>query len=130
MRNRGVWIAFLVTCFALTGLVGLFASYGAAIPLERGLHRESVLDLALAGPTPDRNALRAAFDPKTVSDLLDLPGDRGMRAAGLRAQIRREAIEEQAAVAARIRLLVVVVTVLSGAVGVGLLLISGRARPG
>jgi len=44
MPNRYVWIAFLLTCFLVTGLTGLFASYSTAIPLERAIHRSESLD--------------------------------------------------------------------------------------
>jgi len=37
MKNRGVWVAFLLMCFLVVGLTGLFASYSSAIPLERAL---------------------------------------------------------------------------------------------
>ncbi len=57
MQNRGVWVAFLLVCFLLTGLVGLFASYATRIPLERALHRSAALDqvLAAGGPTRRRS---------------------------------------------------------------------------
>jgi hypothetical protein len=54
MRKQLPWLAFLTMCFALTGLVGLFASYSTSIPLERALHR-----LETAAPTPDQLAIMA-----------------------------------------------------------------------
>jgi hypothetical protein len=44
MPNRYVWIAFLLICFLVTGLTGLFASYAPSIPLERAIHRAEALD--------------------------------------------------------------------------------------
>jgi len=44
MPNRYVWIAFLLACFLVTGLTGLFASYSTAIPLERAIYRSESLD--------------------------------------------------------------------------------------
>ena len=90
MRRTLPWIAFLLMSFALTGLVGLFASYSVAIPLERGLSR-----------------------------LATAEGE-------ARATIIAETRAEHAAVAARTRLMIGLVTVLGGAVGAGALLFATR----
>src|SRR4051794_20524394 len=57
MQNRHVWVAFLLVCFLVTGLVGLFASYAGSIPLERAIHRSRVLDQVM-GTDGSTDALR------------------------------------------------------------------------
>ena len=125
MHNRGVWIAFLLTCFALTGLVGLFASYATSIPLERALHRNAVLDQALAAAPPDEAAIRSVLGP-AADQLLAGPGELTARVAQARAAVRAEANEEQRSVASRSRLMLGVVTVLSAGLGTGILLLASR----
>lgn len=44
MKNRGVWVAFLVMCFLVVGLTGMFASYSTAIPLEAAMMKAAALD--------------------------------------------------------------------------------------
>ena len=44
MKNRGVWVAFLVMCFLVVGLTGLFASYSTAIPLEAAILKAAASD--------------------------------------------------------------------------------------
>jgi hypothetical protein len=39
MPNRHTWVVFLLICFLVTGLAGLFASYAGSIPLERAIFR-------------------------------------------------------------------------------------------
>ncbi len=100
MRNRGVWIGFLVMCFVLTGMVGLFASYSVAVPLERALHRLAVLD---GGPALGQAEARDA-----------------------RAAIMAEAQAEERVVATRTRWMIGLVTVISAAIGAGLLLLASQ----
>lgn len=129
MQNRGVWVAFLLMCFLLTGLVGLFASYATAVPLQRALYRSAALDQALATGTPDPAALRAVLGPgsgQVLSGRDALP----VRVARARAAIRAEADAEERAVATRTRLLVGVVTVLSAGLGAGILLLAARPAQG
>lgn len=128
MRNRGVWIAFLLMCFALTGLVGLFASYATSIPLERALYRNAVLDQALAAGAPDQAAIRRVLG-KGADRVLAGPGDLAARIAAARATVRAEAEREQRSVAFRTRLMLFVVTALAAGFGTGILLLAGRAPP-
>ncbi len=128
MRNRGAWIAFLLTCFALTGLVGLFASYATSIPLERAFVRSAMLDKALATDPPDAAGLHVAIGP-AAGALLSGPGALAARVAQAHAEIRADAEAEQRGVAARTRLMLGVVTVLAAALGAGILVLASRPAP-
>ena len=128
VSNRNVWIAFLLVCFLLTGMVGLFASYGPSIPLERALHRITAVDEASAGGTLDAAALTLALG-KAADDVLTGPGDVSARLARARAAIIADAEEDQAGVGARTRLMIFVVTGLAAALGTGILLLVSRQRP-
>ena len=128
MNNRPAWVAFLLMCFLLTGLVGLFASYAASIPLERALHRLAALDVAAATATPDADAARNVLGA-SAADLLAGPGDLTARLTRARAVIRSEGEREAASVAHRTRLMVGVITVLSAAVGAGIFLLATRRPP-
>lgn len=125
MQNRGVWIAFLLMCFALTGLVGLFASYATSIPLERALHRITVLDQALATGTPDPVAMRGVMG-KDAAQIIDGPGDLATRLAHARQTVLAQAADEESVVAGRTRLMVALVTALSAALGAGILALASR----
>lgn len=126
MQNRGVWVAFLLMCFLLTGMVGLFASYATKIPLERALHRGAVLDQALATGQPDAQALRTVLGSE-AEHVLSGPGDDlPSRIVRARADILAEGEAEADAVAARTRLMLAVVTVLSAALGSGILLLASK----
>ena len=74
--NRNMWIAFLLVCFLLTGMVGLFASYGPSIPLERALRRIETLDRGHRHDAADIGGLRRLALGKTIAaDVLTGPGD-------------------------------------------------------
>ena len=126
--NRNVWIAFLLVCFLLTGMVGLFASYGPGIPLNRALHRISAVDAASANGNLDADALRLNLG-KSADDVLTGPGDVQTRLARARAAIIADAEEDEAGVGARTRLMIFVVTGLSAALGTGILLLVSRQKP-
>jgi hypothetical protein len=123
--NRPVWIAFLLICFLLTGMVGLFASYGPSIPLERALHRIAAVDQAVATGTPDAAALQATLG-KSADDVLSGPGDLAARTARARAGIIADAEDDTAGVGARTRLMIFVITALSGMIGTFIVLVVSR----
>ena len=71
-RSMAPWIAFLLACFAVVGLMGLFASYAAPLPYERAAARDAVLDQGLrAGDS--KPALEALREP--LDDSADLERD-------------------------------------------------------
>jgi hypothetical protein len=131
MKNRGTWTAFLAAAFLVVGMMGLFATFAAPLPLERALAREDALDDALATEgTPDRaarlDALRDRLDDSAAT-VIDGKGDLRDRVAAARASMRVDLQKEADAVAARLRLLVVVVTLVAalfGAIAIG----AGRAN--
>ena len=124
--NRPVWIAFLLVCFLLTGMVGLFASYGPAIPLERALRRIETLDRVVAATPPDAAAAELALGKAGAADLLTGPGDGVARLTRAHRLVIDEALDDQAGVGARTRLMLYVVTALSAGLAVGILLIVAR----
>jgi hypothetical protein len=123
-------IGFMAMAFAVVGMVGVFATYAAPLPLERALAREAALDAALeAAHGPNAEAALAALRPKLGDGAAVLAGD----PAGLAARIARERpamrahfIAEAAEAGFNIRLIVVVITVM-GAV-FGSVLLSGATR--
>ncbi len=125
MRQNLSWVAFLLMCFAVVGLTGLFASYGPLIPLERGVARNAVLDQALAeGRGPDGAArLEALRDPLgSLAGIVLVPGDIVDRVLAARAVVRSEETREAASVAYRVRLMLGIVTLLGGLFGAGVML--------
>jgi hypothetical protein len=126
--NRNVWIAFLLCCFLLTGMVGLFASYGPSIPLERALHRIQAVDAATANGTLDAAALKLNLGD-AAQDVLTGPGDVPARLARARDAIIADAIEDEAGVGARTRLMIFVVTAIAAALGTGITLLISRQKP-
>lgn len=134
MRPQATWTAFLLMCFALVGLTGMFASYAVTIPLERTLARTAVLDGVLAEsrqPDPARLAtLRMMLGPDVGPRVLDGPGDLFDRVAAQRAVVLQEGEREERSVVYRIRLLVAVVTVIAALVGSGIMALSRRGAAG
>ncbi len=125
MRRNLPYVAFLLMCFAVVGLTGLFASYGPLIPLERAQARNDVLDQALAAArAPDGPAkLEAMRDALgSTADTVLAPGDLTDRIQSARALIRSEATRETNSVAYRVRLMLFMVTLLSGLFGTGVML--------
>ena len=129
--SRAAWIGFLCMAFAAVGLMGLFASYAAPLPLERLLAREQALDearVAARGPDPDKAiaALRPRLDD-SAGALLPVSGDMDARIAAERAAVRLRLQAEAGAVAQRLHWMIVVVTLMSAAFGAAVLHISRRA---
>jgi hypothetical protein len=85
--NLGTWAGFLVACFLILGIAGLFAAFAAPVPYER--------------------ALALGADPA----------------------LREEALRDAAAVAYRLRLMMLVVTPICAATGVGILRLAMRQTP-
>ena len=134
MRPQATWTAFLLMCFALVGLAGMFASYAVTIPLDRALARTAVLDGVLAEarqPDAARQAtLRMMLGPEVGPRVLDGPGDLFDRVAAQREVVLQEGVQEDRRVAYRIRVLVAVVTVTAGLVGSGIMGFAHRAPGG
>lgn len=121
MRDDWGWAAFLLMCFAVLGLTGLFASYGPQIPLERALARLQLLDQAQAADPAGLEALREPLGP-LAGAVIDGPGTANDRIATARAAVQVEAGRETASVAHRVRLMLLSITVMAGLFGAGVML--------
>src|SRR6266567_1365747 len=123
--SGGTWMAFLVMCFAVVGLVGVFASFAAQLPLDRALARDAVLDEVLvvaAQPHPEAalEALRPRLDD-SADAVLSPGGDLAARVAAERAAMRARFRAEAEATAYRVRLMIGIVTVMAAVFGMGIL---------
>lgn len=122
----GVWAAFLGTCFLVLGLMGLFASYAGQVPLERAAFRVQVLDQAAAAvDDPAKLAQLRPLLADRAEAVLDGPGPAGPRIEAERRAALAEGVAESDAVAYRVRLMLLLVTVTCGGFGIGVL---GMAR--
>ena len=132
MNDRATWTAFLLMCFALVGLTGMFASFATSIPLERALIRTGTLDQVLAAArTPDAAARLAALRPALGPDadaVLSGPGELWDRVAAQRRVVLDEQGREARSVAHRVRIMVGTVTLLAALVGAGIMALASR-RP-
>jgi hypothetical protein len=128
-RNTGTFIAFLLCCFAVVGLMGLFACYAGPLAYQRGLARDAALDQALAtgGDKPALEALRTELDD-SAAEVIDGSGPLADRVARARAAAHQEMIRDADAVAFRLRLEVVVITVVAAGFGAVLMAAAARAR--
>lgn len=130
MNDRATWTAFLLMCFALVGLTGLFATYATTIPLERALIRTGTLDQILAAArAPDAAARLAVLRPalgERADAVLSGPGELWDRVAAERAVVLDEQGREARSVAHRTRILVVIVTLMAGLVGAGIMALGQR----
>ena len=111
------WLGFLAAAICAVGLMGLFATFAAPLPLQRALAREAALDDALAiargaDPAPALEALRSRLDDSAAVVLPYAP-DFEARVARERPAMRARLEAEAAAIARRLRLLVVVVTLMA-----------------
>lgn len=128
-RSLAPWTAFLLCCFAVVGLMGLFASYAAPLPYERAELRDSVLDRALqAGDS------KAALEPlrdqldDSAATVIDGPGALPGRVAAARAAMRETMRTDAAAIGSRLRLELCVITVVAAGFGAAMLVAAARAR--
>ena len=128
-RNNATWVAFLLCCFAVVGLVGLFASYAAPLPYQRAEARDAVLDQALAAGDSKAalEPLREALDDSAAA-VIDGAGPLAGRVAAARASMHVEMRVDAAAIASRLRLEIVVVTVVAALFGSAMLVAAARAR--
>ena len=124
LSNRASLVGFLAMCFVIVGLVGLFASFAAPLPLERAIARERTLDeaeAALSGPNPQAAiaALKDRLDDSAPA-LTPLPADAHAAIQAERVAMRARFLAESDAGATRMRWLIVIVTVMSAIFGVSI----------
>ena len=128
--SSATWTAFLVMAFLVVGLVGLFASYAAPLPLQRAMARDAALDEALAaahGANPQAaiEALRLRLG-ESADLLLPAGGDMDARITHARAAMRTELTAEADEVATRTRWMICVITVMGAVFGAAVLRIGRR----
>ncbi len=131
-RNSGTWTAFLAMTFLVVGLTGLFATYAMPIPLERALARETVLDEALATDgQPNQAATLAALRDRlddSAAAVIDGQGPLPARIAAARAAMRTELQRQADAIGSRLRLMIIVITLIGGLFGAMILGAAARTR--
>ena len=129
--NRASLVGFLAMCFVIVGLVGLFASYAAPLPLERALAREKTLDdveAALGSPDPQAAIakLKDRLDDSAAA-LIPLPADARAAIQAERVAMRARFLAESDAANTRMRWLIIIVTTMSAIFGTA---ITGFGRRG
>ena len=127
----GVWAAFLAVCFLVVGLMGLFASYAGQIPLERAAYRLHLLDqVQAAAREPDAAGRLTELRPllaDRANAVLDGAGPLDARLDAERKAALAEGVAESDAVSLRVRIMLLVVTVMSAAFGIGVMSIARRS---
>ena len=125
------WFGFLAMAIATVGLIGLFATYAAPLPLDRAMAREAALDDALqAAHAPDPQAALEALKPRLDdSAAAILPYGPGIedRIARERPAMRARLQRESGALAVRLRWLTVMVTLMVVAFSAAVLRGAARA---
>ncbi len=125
------WYGFLIVCFAVVGLAGLFGTYATQIPYQRGEAAQQSLDLLATAQNPaDWDALRAKLatdQPDENAAILNQTNlDRAQRIAQARAATRARTLLEAADIALRVRVVLGVITL--GATLFGCLLLGTAAN--
>lgn len=126
MKNSAVWAAFLAMCFFVVGIAGQFGTFAPLVPYQAALQRSAVLDQALvAGQGPDGAARLEAMRRtlgRSAAAVLDGPGTVTERVAAARATMLDEQTREANSVARRTRIMVLTISLMGTALGVGVLL--------
>ncbi len=125
------WTAFLVMCFAVVGLVGVFGTFASALPLKRELAREATLDEAQAAlRAPDVAQRLEALKPRlddSAPALFPLPADPTAAIASERLAMRARFLAEANATQYRMQLMVLIVTAMAAVFGSAILAFGRRA---
>ena len=110
-------LAFVAMAFAIVGLIGIFATYAAPLPLERAVARETALDAVLAAAkAPNAEAALAALKPQLDDSVGVIAGGvTGIeqRVAEERVAMRARFTADAAATALRLRWLIGMITVMA-----------------
>ena len=128
-RNTSTLVGFLITCFVVVGMTGLFALYAVPIPLERAAVRDGLLDeVLLKADQPDAlAALRPQLGDRAPA-VLDGPGPLAGRVARERTAMHAELLVEEHEFSRRVLWLIMVVTICAGAFGSMLLVLASRRQ--
>jgi hypothetical protein len=129
-KSSGTWMAFLAMSFAVVGLMGMFATFAAPLPLQRTLARDEALDDALAAASrPDAQTAIEALRPRlddSADALLPVGGDMPARIAHERTAMHARLLAETDATLLRLRWLVGIVTLMGAVFGIAILSIASR----
>ncbi len=122
-------MAFLAMTFVVVGLTGLFASYAAPLPLERALARDAALDQALAtgGQHDLLDKLRPELDDSAAA-VIDGTGPLDARVAAARTAMHAALLHEADSLGERLRMMIMVVTILAAIFGAVILGAASRSR--
>ena len=112
---------FLAMCFAIVGLVGVFATFAAPLPLYRAMLRDIALDealVALHGPTPQAalDALKLRLD-ESAAAFTPLPANPDATVSTERRAMHARFHEEADATSYRMKLMIGIVTVMAAVFG-------------
>lgn len=116
--NRYSWAGFVALAFGVLGLLAVFATYAVPVPLERALARGSVLDEVLVAG--QRGADLRTFHDRlgdSADAVLNGPGSLPERIRRERAAIYGRLSAEAAGLARRLRLMIVIMTIMCIAFG-------------
>jgi hypothetical protein len=119
--NRFTKMGFLAMCFAIVGLVGLFGTFATPVPLARAIARETALDDAQvamhsANPQAALEALKDRLDDSAAA-FTPLPANPDAAVAAERVAMRSRMMADSVAMAARMRLMIGIVTVMAAVFG-------------
>lgn len=122
--NRMAAMGFLAMCFGVVGLVGLFATFAAPLPLHRAIARDAALDDALvAAHSSDPKAAIEALSPRldeSAAVLIPLPANPDAAIAAERVAMRARFTAEADATSSRMQLMIGIVTVMAGVFGIAI----------
>jgi hypothetical protein len=114
--GRGNWMIFAAMAVGIVGLTGVFATYATPLPLQREIAREAALDAALStAQSPDPQSAMAALADRlgdSASALAGAPAGLADRVAKERLAMRARFAAEAGGLAAQLRLLIIVITVM------------------
>jgi hypothetical protein len=120
-NNSFAAAGFLAMCFAIVGLVGIFATFAAPLPFYHAMVRDVALDdalVALRGPNPqaDIKALAPRLD-ESARAFDPLPANAEQAVSTERAAMHQRFREEADATAYRMKLMIGIVTVMAAVFG-------------
>jgi hypothetical protein len=120
-NNSFAAAGFLTMCFAIVGLVGVFATFAAPLPLYRAMLRDTALDetlVALKSSTPQAglDALKARLD-ESAKAFVPLPANPDAAVAQERQAMHQRFHEEADATGYRMKLMIGIVTVMAAVFG-------------
>jgi hypothetical protein len=132
--DGAAWSGFLITAFAVVGLVGALSTYAAQIPFQRALARDAALDRAVAtagtpGSQAAQDALREALGDSADRVLGD-PATVAARVAAERTRMLQSFGAESEDIGFRLRIVIAAFTAAAALFGVAILSVVRRAaRP-